>query len=148
MRRGEAIAQLGGGPTLIRLFVAEEDINRVAKGQNVLISLNTYPDETFEAKVSQVFPAFDAQEQSFLIEAEFISRPERVMAGTQLQANIIVGQKAQALVIPTEYLLDGNQVALANQELRTIEVGLSNDRWTEVLAGLEATDELILKPAN
>ncbi|MEL6538185.1 MAG: HlyD family efflux transporter periplasmic adaptor subunit [Bacteroidota bacterium] len=148
VHRGESIAQLGGGATLIRLFVAEEDINRVVEGQKVLVSLNTHPDETYEAKVSKVYPAFDAQEQSFLVEAEFISRPDRVLAGTQLQANIITGQKAQALVIPTEFLINGNQVMLANQEIRPIQIGISNNSWTEVLGGLEVDEELILQPVN
>ena len=136
VRRGEAVARVGGGQALAKLFVAEEDINRIAIGQRVVIALNTEKEVRHEALVSKIYPAFDVAEQSFIIEARFVTPPDRLFASTQLQANIIIANKQQALLLPAACLTGQNTVLLANNTTTSIVTGIVTNEWVEVLDGL------------
>lgn len=147
VRRGEAIARIGSGDYIIRLFVSEEDVTKVNAGQPVGISINTYPDLTFQATVTKILPGFDPAEQSYIVEAQFDQMPEKMFSGTQLQANIKIGDKKDALVIPTAYVMKGGFVMLQNSEIIQIKTGSLNSQWTEVISGLSDKD-VIVKPKN
>ncbi|MEQ9438007.1 MAG: efflux RND transporter periplasmic adaptor subunit [Cyclobacteriaceae bacterium] len=145
VRRGEAVAKIGGGEVLIKLYVAEEDIDRIKIGQEVIVSLNTHEDQLFEATISRIYPAFDETEQSFLVKARFFEKPQSLFANTQLQANIITTSKDDALIIPTAYLLRGDSVLLEDQGRVSVQVGIRNPEWVEILSGLD-TAQIIVVP--
>ncbi|UOB18129.1 efflux RND transporter periplasmic adaptor subunit [Abyssalbus ytuae] len=147
VRKGEIIAQIGGGEDVIKLYIAEEDIGKIAVGQKIIISLNTQKDDILEGIVTKIFPSFDEKEQSFIIEAHFANKYSSLFNKTQLQANIIIETKKNALVIPTSYLLKENQVVLANGNIIEIKKGISNNQWTEIIEGLTETSAIVL-PKN
>ncbi|MEM7040773.1 MAG: HlyD family efflux transporter periplasmic adaptor subunit, partial [Bacteroidota bacterium] len=134
-----------GGEAIGRLYLAEEDITLVKVGQTVEIALNTHKDRTFEGLVSKIHPAFDEQQQSFVVEARFVEQPDRIFPGTQLQANIVVGHTEKALVIPTRYLLPGDSVQLDDQSKVAVKTGLHTEAWVEITSGLQTGNNLILK---
>ncbi len=144
-RRGEAIAKIGSGDYIIKLFVAEDDITKVDIGQSVAVDINTYPNNTFSARITKIYPAFDEAEQSYIVEAKFEQLPEKMFSGTQLQANIETGNRKNVLVIPTEYVSKGSLVMLENGEEKQIETGSKNSVWTEVVSGITEKD-VIVKP--
>ena len=145
VRRGEAVARIGSGEYLIKLFVSEEDITKVNIGQKVAVNINTYPGEAFQATVSKIYPGFDEVEQSYIVEAKFAEMPERMFSGTQLQANIETNSRKDVVVIPTAYITKGNIVLLENGEEKQIVTGSKNSDWTEVVSGIGEAD-LIVKP--
>ncbi|MEM9327741.1 MAG: efflux RND transporter periplasmic adaptor subunit [Bacteroidota bacterium] len=142
VRRGEAIAKVGGGQPIAQLFIAEQDINSVRLGQEVAVALNTNPHLPKKARISRIYPAFDNQEQSFVCEAQFEQTP-KLYANTQLQANIIIDQRDQALAIPADYLLDGDRVLTDDGRYLALNVGIRNGDWVEVVSGLEASEVII-----
>ncbi|MEL6393781.1 MAG: HlyD family efflux transporter periplasmic adaptor subunit, partial [Bacteroidota bacterium] len=143
VRKGEAVARIASGDYLIKLLVAEEDITKVELGQQVKVFLNTYPDRSFQAQVTKVYPSFDESEQSYLVEAKFNELPDRLFSGTQLQANIEIGLQREGLVVPSSYVGRNNTVVLASGEEREIEVGSTSNEWTEVLSGLSIHDQIV-----
>lgn len=145
IRRGEAVAEIGSGAFIIKLFVAEDDIKKVNLNQAVLAHLNSSPDETFKAKISKIHPSFNATEQSYVVEAKFDQVPNKIFSGSQLQANIEIGSRKNVLVIPTEYIVRENKVILKNGEERALKIGRKNSQWTEVISGLYEED-IIVKP--
>ncbi|MEM9986817.1 MAG: HlyD family efflux transporter periplasmic adaptor subunit [Bacteroidota bacterium] len=138
VRRGEALAKIGGGENIIKLYVSEEDINLVREGQSAYISLNTAKEEVHEARISKIYPAFDEQQQSFLVEATFLNPPSPLYPGTRLQANIVVRKKDDALVIPSEFLQPGDSVLMPDGTTQAVIVGYRDDAWVEITSGLEA----------
>lgn len=147
VRRGEAVAKIGSGTHLIKLQVAESDIVKVRVGKSVAVRMNTYPQQVFGATVTKIYPAFDESEQSYLVEARFTERPERLFSGTQLQANIEVGSRTEVLVVPTDFILKGQYVLLEGGLEKQIEVGNKTKDWTEVISGISEAD-ILLKPTN
>lgn len=147
VRKGEAIAKIGSGDYIIKLLISEDDIVQISKGQSVAVQLNTYPDQTFEAEITKVYPGFDAVEQSYLAEARFFVLPERMFSGTQVQANIRSRQKENALVVPTEFVTANHTIFMADGSQRQLRIGSQNSQWTEVLSGVRE-NELIIKPSE
>lgn len=145
IRRGEAIAKIGSGAFIIKLLVSEDDITKIDIGKSVAITINTYPDKVFPAKVTKIYPGFDQTEQSYVLEAKFVELPDKMFSGTQLQANIEVGSRKNVLVIPTSYILKESYVKLKSGEERKIITGSKNSDWTEVTSGITEKD-VIVKP--
>jgi multidrug efflux pump subunit AcrA (membrane-fusion protein) len=141
-KRGESLAKIGSGKTIAKLLIAEEDINLVRVGQKTRIALNTNKNNPVDAVVSKIYPAFDIAEQSFILEASFVADDQRIFANTQLQANIIIDERENALVIPAEYLRDDNTVILADNSEVTVDIGLKSSHWVEILGGIDETQLL------
>ncbi len=144
IKKGEMIARVGGGDLITKLHVAEEDINKVQTGQKVQLVLNTEKDKTYQATVSKIHPAFDVQEQSFVIEVEFSNKTPRLRSGTQVQANVVIDEQEDALIIPRKYLMNGDKLLTSNNEEIQVKVGIRNAQWVQILEGIDEGTELVL----
>ncbi|SEB46882.1 Multidrug efflux pump subunit AcrA (membrane-fusion protein) [Tenacibaculum sp. MAR_2009_124] len=143
IRRGEAVAEIGSGDFIIKLFVAEDDIRKINLGQLVAVHVNTNTEETFTAEISKIYPGFNIQEQSYIVEAKFKQGPKKIFSGSQLQANIKTKNVTNVLVIPTEYLIKENHVLLDNGEEKAIEIGHKNIDWTVVKSGISESTKIV-----
>lgn len=141
IKKGDAIAVLGTGKIIIKLDIAESDIDRVKLGQRVVISLNSRPDRRYEASVTKIYPSFNSTDQSFIVEATFKENVQNVLNGTQLQANLVVRTKKNALVIPSYSLVNDHFVMLkGSKEKKSVSVGIRTMEWTEITGGLSEGD--------
>ena len=145
VRKGETIAQIASGDFIVKLFVAEDDIVKVNLGKSVALSINTYPHKVFTAKVSKIHPGFNANEQSYIVEATFDEFPQKMFNGTQLQANIAIDKRDDVMVVPTSFIEKGQMVTLESGEEKHIKTGSRTNEWTEVISGLNENDILIKK---
>lgn len=130
---------------LVELLIDELDISKVNKGQKVLLTLDSYGDEVFEASISKIFPLLDQRTQTIKAEATFVKAPTTLYPGLTVEANIVINEKDNALVIPTSYLLNGNKVLVNEKEEVTVEIGLRNMEYVEVLSGID-TSTVLSKP--
>lgn len=145
-KKGDIIARIGAGVPYIKLFIAEDDIQRISLGMTALISLNTRKEKVFRARVTKIIPFFDNNQQAYTVEAAFIDPPGKLLNGTQLQANIIIAEKKQALVIPSWYLINGDHVMIkGRKDKQPVEVGIRTLEWSEILRGLGEQD-IVLQP--
>ena len=136
-KRGELLARIGAGKLVTKLYISEEDINLIKLSQDVVLSLNTDTKKIYKAVVLKIYPAFDEKEQSFVIEVEFTEDLPKLYSGTQVQANIIIEERKNALVIPSNYLLNDNKVLLENGDEVQIEIGVKNNEWVEIISGID-----------
>ena len=141
---GQPIAKIGGENLILELFVAEEDILNIKENQKVFVNLNTNSDIVYLAKVSKILPAFSQENQSFIVEAEFLEDIDQLYPGTQLQANIIIQEIYDALVIPSPFLVGENEVVLKSGERIRVQTGVKTLQWVEILDGIDTSDQLIL----
>jgi len=144
VKRGEPVAEIGSGKFIAKLFVVEEDINKIKPGQDVYIELNTEKNKSYKANLSKIYPYFDNNEQSFIAEAMFDEYIGSLKSGTQLQANIRINEKADALVIPAEYLLPGDFILDKDNGQVKVTVGIRNSDWVEILSGADDSSTLLL----
>lgn len=140
----EPLAMIGSASYFImEMLIDEVDITRVRSGQRVLVTLDAYTGESFEARVSRIYPIKDENTQTFMVEAVFVNPPERLFAGLSGEANIVISSKQNALVIPRKYLTDQQQVR-TSEGLVSVTTGLVNLDKVEILSGIEASTNLYL----
>jgi multidrug efflux pump subunit AcrA (membrane-fusion protein) len=143
IKKGDAVAVLGTGRIIIKLDIAESDITRLKLGERVLISLNSQQDRTYEASISKIYPSFNTTDQAFIAEAEFKTAPAQVLNGTQLQANIIIQTKKNALMIPSYCIINDHYVMLkGGKEKKKVNTGIRTLEWTEITGGISESDVL------
>lgn len=147
IRKGEAVALLGNPDSLIvMLLVDEVGISKIKERQTVLVELNTDKGRMYEAHVSRIYPYFDNTTQSFQVEAVFTQSFVHPIAGTQLQANIIVAKKDKALLVPRSCLSPDGKVTVkrkGKREVVTLHTGIVSTEWVEVLSGLKTGDQVL-----
>jgi HlyD family secretion protein len=141
----EPLAEIGASKAfLLEMQVDEVDIARVLVGQQVVIALDAFEDQTFSAKVSKIYPTKDDRTQTFKVEALLDSMPARLYAGLAGEASIIIQRKSNALSIPADYLLPGNKVRTETGEV-AVQIGARNINKIEILSGIDSTT-VLLKP--
>lgn len=130
------------------LNVDENSIGKVKIGQTVFVQLNTNKYEVYNAKISEILAAFDEQTQSFICKVIFDKPLNTSLYGTQLEANILVGEKKNALLIPRNFLGFGNKVMVKGKdEAIIVKTGIVSTDYVEILDGITKEDVLLpLKP--
>jgi HlyD family secretion protein len=132
---------------LIELEVDENDMVRVKLDQSILVTMDSYKNQVFEAKVDKIYPIMDERSRTFKIEAHFVNVPEKLYPNLSVEANIVIQTKKNAITIPKNYLLKDDFVLVNKTEKRKVKVGLSDYQKVEILEGLKP-NETIYKPQN
>ena len=131
----------------IVIEVDEYDIIKIKKGLKIVVSLDSYKGQTFEAVVSKIDPIMNERSKTFTIEAAFINQPPVLYPNLTLEANIVIKTKQNILTIPRKYLINDQYVVLENGEKKYIKIGLKDYEKVEVISGIDKTDKIII-PAN
>ncbi len=122
VKKGDVIAIIGNPDYIYaKLSVDETNISKIKLGQNVILQLNTNKLKDYNGVVTEIYPAFDDQAQSFYCKVKFSDPLDFRISGTQLQANIVVGTKNNILVIPKNYVGFGSKVTVKGKGLVTIQ---------------------------
>lgn len=130
---------------LLELEVDENDMARIKLKQSVLITLDSYKNQVFEAKVDKIYPIMNERSRTFKIEAHFINPPKKLYPNLSAEANIVIRTRKNVITIPKVYLLKGDSIQISKKEKRKVKIGLSDYQKVEILEGLKA-DEMIYKP--
>jgi len=139
----ERFAEIGNHQDfIIEMDIDEVDISKINLKDTIIIHLEAYPDESFLAELSFIAAKKNQKTQTFKAESIFIDGPEKLFNGLSGEANIIVSKKKQALVIPTEYLIDSDKVLTENGELK-VKTGFKNMEMVEILSGIDTSTILI-----
>lgn len=149
VKKGDVIATIGNQQKVEAVLnVDENSIGKVKLGQTVYVKLNTEKSKVYNGKVTEILSAFDVQSQSFICKVTFNEPLAQSLFGTQLEANILVAEKKNALLIPRNYMGFGNKVNVKGKEENVIlKIGIISTDYVEVLDGLSETDVLLpLKP--
>lgn len=128
----------------VELQVDEYDIVKLKAGQLVLISLDSYKGEVFEAIIEKVNPLMNERTKSFLVEAKFTKTPPVLYPNLTVEANIVILTKKQTLTIPRNLVSDDNMVTLKDGTRVKVALGLKDYERVEVISGIKAEDELIV----
>jgi len=143
----QPVAVIGDAASFVlELQVDEYDIVRIQPQQKVIVSMDSYRGQVFEAVVTKVTPIMHERSKTFTVEARFLQAPPVLYPNLTCEANIIVAEKAKALIIPRSCLLDGGFVLSTNNEKMKVSTGLMDYEKVEVISGLKVND-FIIKPA-
>jgi membrane fusion protein, multidrug efflux system len=85
----------------IEFGVIEKDIDKIKEGQNVEITVETYPDQIFKGKVDSVSPMVEGRSRTVKVRSKLSNVDEKIKPGMFGRVNVLVYEKDQALVIPS-----------------------------------------------
>lgn len=145
------------------LKVDEGDIGKVSLGQRVDIYPAAYPDTALVGKVERVALASTTEGQSRAYKVTVALSPDpklKLRSGMSARAEIFLADGTQRLAVPVEAVVTEDDEATRKRkhfiviardgEARRVEVelGLSDDRWQEVIKGLNVGDAVIVAPGK
>ncbi len=137
----------------IQVSVSEVDVNLIAPGQAVSITVDAAPDSTYVGQVDQLI-ALGTSSSGVVTFPVIVSIPDpdpALKAGMSAAVNIIVDERAEALLVPNKAIRVANgtrTVTVVNGgQSRPIEItiGLTNETYSEVISGsLQEGDRVVI----
>ncbi len=128
----------------IELEIDEFDIVKIKTGQLILVSLDSYKDEVFEAMVNKINPLMNERTKTFMVEAIFTKQPPSLFPNLTVEANIVITTKKNVLTLPRNVVSDDSFVTKVDGEKVAVKTGLKDYNKIEILSGISANDELIV----
>jgi cobalt-zinc-cadmium efflux system membrane fusion protein len=138
----------------VQAEVYEKDLGRIRIGQSAFITVDTYPNESFEGKVAYISDVLDPQTRTARVRCEVPNHDLRLK--TDMFANIELPTKfsKQALAVPASALqeLEGKNVVFIRQsqtqfEKRQVEKGVTVNNQTEIVSGLKSGEPVVTQGA-
>lgn len=138
-----ALAVIGDASEFIlEMQVDEYDVFKIKTGMPVLVSLDSYKGQVFDALVSKIYPIMNDRSKTFLVEAKFEKAPPRIYPNISFEASIVIRSKEKALLVPRNYLIGDTAVLKSNGEKVRVSLGLKDYQKAEILSGISENDEL------
>lgn len=131
----------------VRAQVQESQLQGVAIGSPARVLTDAYPNQPIEATVEQILPRVDPEQGTVTVLLK-AAQPEglTLMDGMAADIAVIRSERKNVLRLPSEAVRrsGGKAWAQVRQEgrfvERTLELGISDGKWTEVKAGLAGGD--------
>ena len=129
----------------------EIDAPKIAPGLPVRITLEAMAGTVFEGKVKRVAPyitAVEKQARTVEVDVDFV-RPDEargMLVGYSADVEIVLDSRAEVLRIPTAALREGGRVLVVDGDTlieRTLETGVANWEFTEVLSGVVEGERVV-----
>jgi len=138
----------------VQAEVYEKDLGRIRVGQSAFITVDTYPNQSFEGKVAYISDVLDPQTRTARVRCEVANHDLRLK--TDMFANIELPTKfsKQALAVPASALQEvgGKNVVFIRRsatqfEKREVEKGVTVNNQTEIVTGLKPGEPVVTQGA-
>ena len=145
VRKGEPICRIGSGRTIVRLMVSAGDLKSIFLNQPILISLITDNTNLYKGEIIKIHPMIDENSQSYIVDASLQPTANSLPLGSKVQVNIMIKDVKDALVIPSNYLLEGDSVSLAkNHQKVAVKTGIKTEDFIQILIGINENNAIEL----
>lgn len=148
VRKNDQVALIGEkGHKILQLSVDQQDVEKIAPGLEVVLKMDITGSKVYKARISKIYPNMNQGDQSFKVEAEFEENYQFNFVHASVEANIIIGHKDSALLIPRTVLQSEDMVEIkgltGNKKVK-VEKGLETLEFVEVLKGIGDSDEIVI----
>ena len=139
-------------PIEVEFFLPEADSSRVRIGVPVEVRVAPYPGEVFSAEVTVVSPTIDSQTRTLRVKALLDNADGRLRPGLFARADLGVAERSDVPMVPEDAILqrsDGSVLFRMTEDGRVerirVETGVYKDGLIEVVSGVKAGDEIIVR---
>jgi cobalt-zinc-cadmium efflux system membrane fusion protein len=138
----------------VQAEVYEKDLGRIRIGQSAFITVDTYPNQSFEGKVAYISDVLDPQTRTARVRCEVANHDLRLK--TDMFANVQLPTKfsKQATAVPASALqeVEGKNVVFIRHsatqfEKREVEKGVTINNQTEIVRGLKPGEPVVTQGA-
>jgi len=133
--------------------IDEVDAPQIKPDMQARISLDAFKDRRFPAKVRRIADyVLDREKQARTVDIEVIfENPDdmtEMLPGYSADAEVILRTRNNVLRVPTEAVIDKQQVYIFNTdgntlELRDVKTGLANWDQTEIVSGIKQGEQVV-----
>jgi RND family efflux transporter MFP subunit len=142
-------------PIRVYVSVPEAYAASIHAGLGAFLELTQYPGQKFQGKVVRTAEAIDPSTRTLLTEVDVPNHNGALLPGGYAQAHLQVKVSGARLAVPVNALLFRSEglravVVDANHKthLKSLSVGRDYGTSLEVLQGLDASDWIVLNPAD
>ncbi len=131
--------------------IYEKDIAKIRIGQNVEISVPAYPREKFEGKVSYISDVLTEETRTITVRVEVENKEYKLKPGMFADVTIYLNHQSEALVLPSEAILDEKGESLVFLEISNkyipviVELGTREGNFIEIVKGIREGDIVVTK---
>lgn len=132
----------------IETGVSERDVINVKIGQGAIVQVGSLK-ESIEGEIIAVSPVLDEESKTYKVKVAVNNVDDKLKGGMFGTVELIVGDSRKGLAVPKKsvlnkggesfvYVLDKNRA-----EKRNVVIGYSNDKYYEIVDGIEKDDRVI-----
>ena len=152
---GQELFQIGQISKL-RVFVAVPEVySRAARiGAKANLSLDEYPNQTFQGTITRTSRSIDMASRTLNTEVDIDNSKGLLLPGAYVQVHLALPKQISSVIIPSDTLLfraEGLRVGVVRNnvaQLVPITIGTDYGETVQVTSGLTATDEVIESPPD
>lgn len=131
--------------------IYEDELPWVHVGDQATIKVAALPGETFQGTLSYIYPYAERKTRTIKVRMEF-DNPGRLLKPDMFaDVSIAASVLPDVIVVPSEAIIRSGvreqifvQRAPGKFEPREVTLGVSSQGWTEIKAGIEAGDEVVV----
>jgi membrane fusion protein (multidrug efflux system) len=150
LKDGDAIVQIRQlDPLYLDFDLPQQEVARLRLKQHVAFSAAGLSGE-FKGAVTTIDQALDANSRSVHVQATVANPQLLLKPGMFVNVRLVVGKKPDTLFVPAQALVPEGQVRHVwvvgpqNQaEERTVEVGIYQNNWVEIVSGLKPAERVV-----
>lgn len=127
----------------VDLGVVEKDIDKIALGQDVMVTVDAYPGAVFKGTTDNVFPVIEGKSRTLTVRVRIENQDAMLLPGMFARAMITVAEFKDAIVIPSMSLDktdEGYNIFVVSEDntvnSRPIEVAYVTTDYTVIASGL------------
>ncbi len=130
--------------------IYQKDLGSVRRGQEALITVESYPGETFTGRITNISDVLDPGTRTAKVRAEVPNRDGRLKLEMFVQMQVPTGATVPTVVIPATALqeIDEQQAVFVQAsedryEKRAVTIGTAQGGLVPVVDGLKAGDRVV-----
>jgi RND family efflux transporter MFP subunit len=137
---------------IVKVGLADKEIVKLKIGDQAVVNLDAYPNESFTAKISQIAQTINPSSGTYEVELEMIANGKKLISGFVAKALIHPSSINSSLVIPFSALVEANgskAFAFAYNSnngvvyKKPIKIGKIIGDKIEVIGGLELKEQVV-----
>jgi RND family efflux transporter MFP subunit len=139
-------------PLRLRAEVPERDAGTVRFGQNVRVSI-AGDGKVYLGQIKRLSPVITQQNRMLMVEAD-VQNDGNLRPGSFAKAEIVTNDAKMAVTVPNNAIVTfaGIEKVIVVQNGKALEKPITTGRrsgdWTEILAGVNVGDQVIIDPGN
>ena len=131
--------------------LSEQDIGLVKSGAKVRVTTTAYPSETFEGRITYIYPTLKAETRSIPVRVELANPGGRLKPAMFAQVDLSVGGSSPVLTVPDSAVIDTGtrrivlvQVQEGRFEPREVETGARGGDHIEIHKGVSDGEQVVV----
>ncbi len=141
-------------PLRLYIYVPQTDSAVIHPGVTVTVTQSEMPGQEFQGVIARTAGAIDTATRTLQVEVQLPNHDGKLLPGAYVEVKVPTSSRS-ALIVPVNTLLfrkEGVRIAIVDSNnvarLKPVSIGKDYGEKVEIVNGLEASDRVILNPAD